>query len=103
MMENRSFDHMLGSLKAVNPQIDGIDPTFINPDANGNPVGNPNRDSNEYPDALADSVIHADAHGHPDARPDGGFLQADLVSIAVQEEIDATQAGGLANQQEQLS
>lgn len=24
MMENRSFDHMLGSLKAVNPQIDGI-------------------------------------------------------------------------------
>src|ERR1700704_6138618 len=23
MMENRSFDHMLGSLKAVNPAIDG--------------------------------------------------------------------------------
>jgi len=40
MMENRSFDHMLGSLKAVNPQIDGItdqDP-YSNPDTNGNPV-----------------------------------------------------------------
>jgi phospholipase C len=40
MMENRSFDHMLGSLKAVNPQIDGYvdgDP-FTNPDANGDPV-----------------------------------------------------------------
>ena len=40
MMENRSFDHMLGSLKAVNPAIDGItdqDP-YANPDAKGNPV-----------------------------------------------------------------
>ena len=39
-MENRSFDHMLGSLKAVNPKIDGIvdaDP-FSNPDAANNPV-----------------------------------------------------------------
>src|SRR6201998_1077321 len=38
MMENRSFDHMLGSLKAVNPQIDGIDGTQWNPDTNGNKV-----------------------------------------------------------------
>ena len=38
MMENRSFDHMLGSLKAVNPQIDGIDGTQSNPDTNGNKV-----------------------------------------------------------------
>ena len=40
MMENRSFDHMLGSLKAVNPKIDGYvagDP-FTNPDANKSPV-----------------------------------------------------------------
>jgi len=36
MMENRSFDHMLGSL----PGIGGIDDAgaFINPDANNNPV-----------------------------------------------------------------
>ncbi len=38
MMENRSFDHMLGSLKAVNPLIDGVTPDLNNPDTNGNPV-----------------------------------------------------------------
>jgi phospholipase C len=40
MMENRSFDHMLGSLKAVNPAIDGYIATdpFRNLDANNNPV-----------------------------------------------------------------
>jgi phospholipase C len=38
MMENRSFDHMLGSLKAVNPQIDGVDGTQSNPDTQGNQV-----------------------------------------------------------------
>jgi len=34
-MENRSFDHMLGSLKAINPAIDGIDGTQSNPDTQG--------------------------------------------------------------------
>jgi phospholipase C len=38
MMENRSFDHMLGSLKTVNPQIDGVTPDLSNPDTNGNAV-----------------------------------------------------------------
>jgi phospholipase C len=38
MMENRSFDHMLGSLKAKNPAIDGVTPDLSNPDTNGNPV-----------------------------------------------------------------
>src|SRR5712691_5878925 len=38
MMENRSFDHMLGSLKAVNAAIDGVTPDLSNPDTNGNPV-----------------------------------------------------------------
>ena len=38
MMENRSFDHMLGSLKAANPAIDGVTPDLSNPDTNGNPV-----------------------------------------------------------------
>lgn len=32
MMKNRSFDHMLGSLKAVNSQIDGITDQLRNPD-----------------------------------------------------------------------
>jgi phospholipase C len=38
MMENRSFDHMLGSLKAVNQQIDGVDGTQSNPDTQGNQI-----------------------------------------------------------------
>ena len=32
MMENRSFDHMLGGLTAINPKIDGIQPGLSNPD-----------------------------------------------------------------------
>lgn len=35
MMENRSFDHMLGGLKAVDPRIDGLTGDETNPDANG--------------------------------------------------------------------
>lgn len=35
MMENRSFDHMLGSLAAVNPQIDGVTNQLSNPDTAG--------------------------------------------------------------------
>ncbi len=38
MMENRSFDHMLGSLKAVNPAIDGLTGNETNPDSTGVPV-----------------------------------------------------------------
>ena len=35
MMENRSFDHMLGSLKAVDARIDGISDQLSNPDTTG--------------------------------------------------------------------
>jgi len=35
MMENRSFDHMLGALKAQYPYIDGLDGTQSNPDTTG--------------------------------------------------------------------
>jgi phospholipase C len=35
MMENRSFDHMLGSLKAVDSRIDGISDPMSNPDTTG--------------------------------------------------------------------
>jgi phospholipase C len=38
MMENRSFDHLLGSLKAVDPRIDGIDGTQSNLDTEGKTV-----------------------------------------------------------------
>ncbi|MFL6306141.1 MAG: alkaline phosphatase family protein [Candidatus Sulfotelmatobacter sp.] len=35
MMENRSFDHMLGGLKARNPKIDGLSGNESNPDTTG--------------------------------------------------------------------
>src|SRR6266446_2145610 len=38
MMENRSFDHMLGSLKEVDPRIDGITDQMSNPDNTNSPV-----------------------------------------------------------------
>jgi phospholipase C len=38
MMENRSFDHMLGGLKAQDPRINGLTGSESNPDTNGNIV-----------------------------------------------------------------
>jgi phospholipase C len=38
MLENRSFDHMLGALKAFNPQIDGLTGSESNPDMTGGAV-----------------------------------------------------------------
>ena len=35
MLENRSFDHMLGGLKSVDPRIDGLDGTEFNLDTKG--------------------------------------------------------------------
>ena len=35
MMENRSFDHMLGSLKAIDPRIDGVTDQLSNLDTTG--------------------------------------------------------------------
>ncbi len=43
MMENRSFDHMLGSLKAVNPAIDGADGNGAIRMRDGNPVAGARR------------------------------------------------------------
>src|SRR5262245_2938620 len=38
MMENRSFDHMLGALKAQDSRIDGLQGTETNLDTEGNPA-----------------------------------------------------------------
>jgi phospholipase C len=38
MMENRPFDHMLGSLNATDPRIDRLDGSQTNPDTDGNQV-----------------------------------------------------------------
>jgi phospholipase C len=62
-MENGSFDHMLGSLTAVNANIDGITGQLSNPDTNGNPV---------KPQPLADF------QGQLDPDPDHHFPAVDL-------------------------
>ncbi len=38
MMENRSFDHMLGGLKALDSRINGLTGAETNPDTNGEPA-----------------------------------------------------------------
>jgi len=38
MMENRSFDHMLGALKAVDPRIEGLTGKESNPDTTNEPA-----------------------------------------------------------------
>ncbi len=63
MMENRSFDHMLGSLTAVNPQIDGITAQLSNPDTTGAQV---------QPQPLAQF------QGQLDPDPDHHFPAVDL-------------------------
>jgi phospholipase C len=63
MMENRSFDHMLGALHKDNPAIDGLAGTESNPDSTGVPVTvSPNA---EYQSQL-------------DPDPDHHFPAADL-------------------------
>ena len=63
MMENRSFDHMLGSLSAVNPKIDGITDQLSNPDTTG---------------ALIKPQALADYQGQLDPDPDHHFPAVDL-------------------------
>ncbi len=65
MMENRSFDHMLGSLKAVNPLIDGLTGQESNPDAS--PAQNP---------VLVQSLAEFQGQLNPD--PDHHFPAVDL-------------------------
>jgi len=38
MMENRSFDHMLGALRAEDPRINGLTGNETNPDTTNEPV-----------------------------------------------------------------
>src|SRR6266480_2417175 len=63
MMENRSFDHMLGSLSAVDARIDGITGALSNPDTTGAQI---------KPQALAEF------QGQLDPDPDHHFPAVDL-------------------------
>ena len=79
MMENRSFDHMLGSLKAVDPRIDGISNQLSNPDTTG---------------AQIKAQPLADFQGQLDPDPDHHFPAVDLQIFG-----GATSAGRAANMQ----
>jgi phospholipase C len=63
MMENRSFDHMLGALKAVDARIDGVTNQLSNPDTTGASV---------HPQPLAEF------QGQLDPDPDHHFPAVDL-------------------------
>ena len=63
MMENRSFDHMLGSLTAVDSRIDGITDLLSNPDTTG---------------ALIKPQPLAEFQGQLDPDPDHHFPAVDL-------------------------
>src|SRR3954470_12670085 len=63
MMENRSFDHMLGALKATDARIDGLDGTQSNPDTTG---------------ASAPAQPQAQYQGQLDPDPDHHFPGVDL-------------------------
>src|SRR3954468_86663 len=81
MMENRSFDHMLGYLKAVDSRIHGIDGTQTNPDTEGKTI--PAQPLAEYQSQLQPDPghhfedvrlqIHGDKPGDP---PMQGFIKA---------------------------
>ncbi len=57
MMENRSFDHMLGGLTAQDARINGLTGTESNPDTNGTPVM-------VQPNALYQSQLDPDPDHH---------------------------------------
>jgi phospholipase C len=63
MMENRSFDHMLGGLKAVDPRIEGLSGTEANVDTTG---------------AAARVKAQAAFQGELDPDPDHHFPGVDL-------------------------
>jgi phospholipase C len=63
MMENRSFDHMLGALQATDSRIDGVDPKQKNLDAKNTAV---------FPQPLAEF------QGQLDPDPDHSFAGVDL-------------------------
>jgi phospholipase C len=79
MMENRSFDHMLGSLTAIDPRIDGVTPQLSNPDTTGASVN---------PQPLAQF------QGQLDPDPDHHFPAVDLQIFG-----GNTGAGRVANMQ----
>lgn len=83
MMENRSFDHMLGALKATNPNIDGLSGTESNPDTTGaNVTVQPlaqyqsqlDPDPNHHFAAVNLQIFNSTQHGPPLPATMQGFI-----------------------------
>ena len=86
MMENRSFDHMLGYLKQQDPRIEGIDGTQSNPDTTGAII--PVEPKAEYQAQLQPDP----GHHFPDVRlqifgePEGGPPMQGFIKAYYQKE-----------------
>jgi phospholipase C len=83
MMENRSFDHMLGALKATDPNIDGLSGTESNPDTTGANVtvqplaqyqGQLDPDPNHHFAAVNLQIFNSTQHGPPLPATMQGFV-----------------------------
>lgn len=84
MMENRSFDHMLGGLKAEDPRIEGLSGTESNPDTKGKLIKVQPRaefHGQLYPDpdhhfAGVNTQLYFGTDGPPEAPSMNGFIQS---------------------------
>lgn len=86
MMENRSFDHMLGYLKAVNPAINGLTGGEWNPDPAENPPAQvtvsdtagylePDPDAGHDTPAVTEQIYSGPTANLPAIGPNMGFIQ----------------------------
>src|SRR5262249_13055959 len=85
MMENRSFEHMLGDLKREDPRINGLTGAETNPDTTGEPVkvrasaafqGQLDPDPDHHFPAVHKQLYYGTA-GPPGAQPAmQGFIQS---------------------------
>ncbi|PON75779.1 Acid phosphatase [Parasponia andersonii] len=85
VMENRSFDHMLGWMKRLNPKIDGVDGSESNPLSTSDPTSKRIffRNESHYVDpdpghsfqAIRQQIFGSDKNASADPPPMNGFAQ----------------------------
>jgi phospholipase C len=84
MMENRSFDHMLGGLRQIDPRIDGLTGGEWNPDSHGDPAkvkpqaqfqGQLDPDPDHYFPAVDEQIYNGDA-SNPRVASMQGFVKS---------------------------
>src|ERR1700676_5020633 len=84
MMENRSFDHMLGYLKAVDYPIEGLNGDETNPAADGGPAIRVSPDARSINDLNPDPAhefqdINVQIFSDPDGRDIGQSMMQGFV------------------------